>query len=58
MALSLKNEEAERLARQIAAKTGESLTGAIQKALEERWDRLQNQRLAQVLAGQIDDMAE
>jgi len=56
MALSLKNEEAERLARQIAAKTGESLTGAIQKALEERWDRLQNQRLAQVLAGQIDDI--
>jgi len=56
MALSLKNEETERLVRQIAAKTGESLTAAIQKAVEERWERLQNQRRAQVLADQIEDI--
>jgi len=56
MALSLKNDDVERLARHIAAKTGESLTGAIQKALEERWERLQNQRRAPVLAGQIKDI--
>ena len=58
MALSLKNSNAERLARQIAAKTGESLTGAIEKSLEERWERLQNQRRAQVLAGQIEDILQ
>ncbi len=41
MALSIKNIEAEELVRKIATKTGESLTGAIQKALEERLERLE-----------------
>ena len=40
MALSIKNDETERLARQVARETGESLTEAIQKALQERWERL------------------
>ncbi|MGH7171019.1 MAG: type II toxin-antitoxin system VapB family antitoxin [Gemmataceae bacterium] len=40
MALSTKNAETERLARQIARQTGESLTEAIQRALKERLDRL------------------
>ena len=56
MALSIKNIEAERLAREIAEKTGESLTGAIQKALEERWDRLQKQRRSQILASQLEEI--
>jgi antitoxin VapB len=51
MAISIKSMEAERLAREIAAKTGESITGAIQKALEERLERLRNQRRGQILAG-------
>jgi hypothetical protein len=37
MPLFIKNESAERLARQVASETGESLTEAIQKSLEERW---------------------
>ena len=41
MALSIKNQEAERLARLVAKQTGESLTGAIEQALRERWERLQ-----------------
>jgi antitoxin VapB len=56
MALSIKSLEAERLAREIAAKTGESLTGAIQKALEERLERLKRQRRSQILAGQLEDI--
>lgn len=56
MAISIKSIEAERLAREIAAKTGESLTGAIQKALEERLERLKQQRRSQVLAGQLEDI--
>ncbi|MGB8986553.1 MAG: type II toxin-antitoxin system VapB family antitoxin [Candidatus Sulfotelmatobacter sp.] len=56
MAISIKSMETERLAREIAAKTGESLTAAIQKALAERLDRLNNQRRKQALTAQIDDI--
>jgi antitoxin VapB len=56
MALSIKSIEAERLAREIAAKTGESLTGAIQKALEERLERLRLQHRSQILASQLEDI--
>jgi len=56
MALSIKSMEAERLAREIAAKTGESLTDAIRKALEERLDRLRNQRRSQILASQLEEI--
>jgi antitoxin VapB len=56
MALSIKSIQAERLAREIAAKTGESLTGAILTALKERLDRLRNQRRNQVLTSQLDDI--
>lgn len=56
MALSIKSIQAEHLARDIAAKTGESLTGAILTALQERLDRLKNQRRTQVLTSQLDDI--
>ena len=56
MAISIKSMETERLAREIAAKTGESLTTAIQKALAERLDRLNNHRRKQALTAQIDDI--
>jgi len=39
MALSLKDKETDRLAREIAALTGESLTDTIRKALSERLER-------------------
>ena len=58
MALSIKSIETEHLAREIAAKTGESLTGAIQKALEERLERLNNSRRSQAIAAQIDDILQ
>jgi antitoxin VapB len=56
MALSIKNAEAERLARQVAGETGESLTEAIQKALQERWERLEARRRSHVLASQVEDL--
>jgi antitoxin VapB len=56
MALSIKNEEVERLARKIAAKTGESLTGAIRAALAERFERLKHQQRGQILASQLQDI--
>lgn len=39
MALSIKSEEADRLARQLAAETGETLTEAVETALRERLQR-------------------
>jgi antitoxin VapB len=46
MALNIKDDETERLAKEIAALTGESKTGAIRTALRERRERLALQRTA------------
>jgi antitoxin VapB len=43
MALSIKDPEADRLAREVADRTGESLTGAVVVALRERLARLRRQ---------------
>lgn len=40
MALNIKNERVDRLARDVARLSGESLTEAIRRALEERLERL------------------
>ena len=48
MALSIKNPEADRLARELADATGESLTEAVMNALQERLERAQRQRSAGV----------
>lgn len=58
MALSIKSIETEQLAREISAKTGESITGAIQKALEERLERLKNNRRSQALGSLLDDILQ
>lgn len=44
MALSIKNDTAERLARKVASETGESLTEAIIHSLEERLESLRGRR--------------
>jgi antitoxin VapB len=56
MPLSIRNESAERLARQVADETGESITEAIRKSLEERWNRLSRRRRERALSGQIEDL--
>ena len=44
MALSLKDPETDRLAREVAKLTGESLTEAVRKALAERLERERRKR--------------
>lgn len=43
MALSIKNDDADRLARELAGATGESLTDAVVIALQERLERVRRQ---------------
>lgn len=56
MAMSIKSSNVERLAREVAAQTGESLTGAIQTALEERLQRLKTQRRNQATRAQLEEI--
>ena len=44
MALSIKNDDADRLARELAATTGETLTDAVTVALRERLERERGRR--------------
>jgi antitoxin VapB len=53
MALSIKNSDAERLAREVARETGETITQAILHSLEERLMRLSGRRIAGDLAREI-----
>ena len=54
MAFSIKNEEADRLARELASRSGESLTDAVIHALRERLERLAGLRSA---PGMREDIA-
>lgn len=56
MAISIKSIETERLARQVADQTGDSLTGAIQKSLQEKLERLKIQRRNQIVLDQLQDI--
>jgi len=40
MSLNIKSEQAHRLARELAQLTGESMTAAVEKAVEERLERV------------------
>lgn len=44
MGMNIKNATVERLAKELAAETGETMTSAIQAALEERLERLRHDR--------------
>lgn len=55
MALSIKDRETERLARSLAQLTGENITTATKRAIEERLRRLGGQRRKATL---LKDMAE
>lgn len=48
MALSIKSAEADHLARELAAETGESLTDAVVVALRERLDREHARRMTRM----------
>ena len=55
MALSIKDSETERLARRLAELTGENITTATRRAIEERLRRLGDQARKNTL---LEDMAE
>jgi antitoxin VapB len=57
MAFSIKNPEADRLARRLVGITGESLTDAVTGALRERVERLAAKRRARSLADELDAIA-
>ena len=52
MALSIKNPKAEKLARELAAESGESITQAITCALEERLEQIRGRSITTDLAAQ------
>ena len=57
MALSIKNPQAEQLARELARETGENLTEGILKALHERLQRVKARARPRGLAEQLDEIA-
>jgi len=56
MALSLKDPEADRLAREVAARTGETLTAAVIAALKERLARIKGRRRRRPLRDQLREI--
>jgi antitoxin VapB len=57
MALSVKHPEADRLAREVAARTGETLTTAIVVALRERLARLRGRPRRRRLRDELREIA-
>ena len=57
MALNIRNEEAERLAAQLARLTGENKTAAVTKALRDRIARITRERRGRRLADELDAIA-
>jgi antitoxin VapB len=57
MPISIKNEETEKLARQLAEFTGESITVAVRIAVGERYERLRRVRAGRSLREEIKEIA-
>ncbi|MHB1526052.1 MAG: type II toxin-antitoxin system VapB family antitoxin [Candidatus Dormibacteria bacterium] len=57
MPLSIKDRETDRLARELAKATGESLTTAVATALSERLERVRGLRRGQGLAAELTTIA-
>jgi len=58
VALSLKDPEVDRLAREVAARTGETLTAAVAVALRERLARLKGRRRRRPLRDELGEIAQ
>lgn len=58
MALSIKAEKADRLARELARRTGESLTEAVTRALEERLKRVAPRKADRDLVRRLNAIAK
>ena len=53
MAINIKNKKAENLAKQLAKKTGETITDTIIHALEDRLERVEGSRITPDLVNEI-----
>ena len=58
MALSIKDRDADRLARELAKETGETITQAVTVALRERLSRLRRRQRGRRLADELDEIAK
>lgn len=58
MAINIKDPETDRRARELAARTGETLTTAVSVAVSERLERLRGQRAMPDLVAELDAIAE
>jgi len=57
MAISIKNDQTELLARKLAELTGETITEAIRAAVEEKYQRLQRARSSRSIASDLNEIA-
>lgn len=57
MALNIKDPETDRLARSLAAATGETITTAVATALRERLERIEGTFAADMLVVELDGIA-
>ena len=57
MAINIKNQKAENLAKQLAEKTGETITDTIIHALEDRLERVEGSRITPDLVNEIMSIA-
>jgi len=57
MALSIKDPDADRLARELSGVTGETLTAAVTVALRERLERVRSRPIGRDLAAELDAIA-
>lgn len=58
MALNIKDAEADRLARELAAETGESITESVTVAVRERLERVRGRSGARRLADELHAIAQ
>jgi antitoxin VapB len=58
MPLSIKDPRTDRLARELAEKTGETITEAVTKAVAERLQRVKARRRGRSLANELDEIAK
>jgi antitoxin VapB len=58
MALNIRNPETERLASELARRTGETKTEAVTEALRERLARLRRRRSKPRLADELEEIAD
>ena len=58
MALNIKHPEADRLARALAARTGETITGAVIHALRDRLQRTEGRRNPRSLVDELREISD